>query len=90
MKERVLEYIVEFMLANDYPPTVREIGAGVGLKSTSSVYEYLQRLQDEGRIDYEPDKPRTITVPRIYYTDERFTEEERDYGVSAQEDGGGK
>ena len=44
----ILEYVNEFIQENGYSPSVREIGAAVGLRSTASVSYHLQALQDKG------------------------------------------
>ena len=45
-----------------YPPTVREIGAEIGLSSTSSVAHVLRALQWKGYLLVEPGRPRAIRV----------------------------
>ena len=44
----ILDYVNQFILENGYSPSVREIGAAVGLRSTASVSYHLQALQDKG------------------------------------------
>ena len=64
MRQKIFEYIVNYITEHGYPPTVREIGKGVGLQSTSSVYSHLQRLLDDGLIESDmPGAPRAIRVP---------------------------
>ena len=46
--ELIMEYVNEFIQENGYSPSVREIGAAVGLRSTASVSYHLQALQDKG------------------------------------------
>ena len=46
--ERILEYVNAFVRENGYAPSVREIGAAVGLSSTASVSYHIQALQDKG------------------------------------------
>ena len=46
--ELILEYVNRFIQENGYSPSVREIGAAVGLRSTASVSYHLQALQDKG------------------------------------------
>ncbi len=48
--ERILEYVNQFLQENGYAPSVREIGAAVGLKSTASVSYHLKALQEKGFI----------------------------------------
>ncbi|SMD07357.1 MarR family transcriptional regulator [Sporomusa malonica] len=47
---------------HSYPPTVREIGAAVGLRSSATVYTYLTRLEAQGLIQRKPGCPRCIKV----------------------------
>ncbi len=61
-KKEIYQFIIEYMTENQYSPTVREIGAGVGLRSTSSVYGHMCKLKELGLIDYNPEQPRTIKI----------------------------
>ena len=42
------EYVSRFIRENGYSPSVREIGAAVGLRSTASVSYHLQAMQEKG------------------------------------------
>ena len=44
----ILEFVSQFAKENGYAPSVREIGAAVGLRSTASVSYHLQALQERG------------------------------------------
>ena len=44
----IVEYVNQFIQENGYSPSVREIGAAVGLRSTASVSYHLQALQEKG------------------------------------------
>ena len=46
--QRILEFVNEFVQENGFAPSVREIGAAVGLRSTASVSYHLQQLQEKG------------------------------------------
>lgn len=46
--EQILNYVNQFIQENGYAPSVREIGAAVGLRSTASVSYHIQALQDKG------------------------------------------
>ena len=46
--EMILDYVNQFIQENGYAPSVREIGAAVGLRSTASVSYHLQALQEKG------------------------------------------
>lgn len=58
----ILKFIYEKQQQRGYPPTVREIGDGVGLASSSTVHGHLTRLQDKGFIQKKAEKTRAITV----------------------------
>ena len=46
--QRILEFVNAFVQENGFAPSVREIGAAVGLRSTASVSYHLQQLQEKG------------------------------------------
>ena len=48
--EKILEYVNAFVQENGYAPSVREIGAAVGLRSTASVSYHLRQLQEKGML----------------------------------------
>ena len=61
-EQRVLEYIKEQIKDTGYPPSVREICAALGFKSTSSANQYIWRLAEKGYIDKGDLKTRAIRV----------------------------
>lgn len=61
-QEEIFEFIKDQLIEKGYPPTVREIGAHVGLKSTSTVHGHLSRLEKKGLIKRDPSKPRAIEL----------------------------
>jgi len=56
--EKILEYVNAFVQENGYAPSVREIGAAVGLRSTASVSYHIQALQDKGLLSGPGEKGR--------------------------------
>ena len=46
--DMMMDYVNHFIQENGYAPSVREIGAAVGLRSTASVSYHLQQLQQKG------------------------------------------
>ena len=46
--QEILEFVNQFAQENGYAPSVREIGAAVGLNSTASVSYHLRQLQAKG------------------------------------------
>ena len=61
-EQRVLEYIKKQITETGYPPSVREICAALGFKSTSSAHQYIWRLAEKGYIDKGDLKTRAIRV----------------------------
>ena len=61
-EQKVLEYIKEQIKDTGYPPSVREICAALGFKSTSSAHQYIWRLAEKGYIDKGDLKTRAIKV----------------------------
>ena len=58
----ILDYISRFIQENGYAPSVREIGAGVGLRSTASVSYHLRALQDKGLLQSSQSKGRKRAI----------------------------
>ena len=61
-EKAILKYIEKQIKTNGYPPSVREIGKAVGLKSTATVHGYLRALQEKGYIQKEEQKGRTLKL----------------------------
>lgn len=61
-REMVLGYVREFIDANGYPPTVRQIGAAVGLSSTATVQMHLDTLRQSGLLEGEGRTLRLVKV----------------------------
>ena len=57
----IVDYVNQFIQENGYSPSVREIGAAVGLRSTASVSYHLQALQE--RVCWFPLEARAASVP---------------------------
>jgi repressor LexA len=58
----ILDYLRSHTRSHAYPPTVREIGAAVGLSSSSTVQNHLNTLEQRGYIRRDPTKSRTVEV----------------------------
>ena len=61
-QQRILEMIRENVATRGYPPSVREIGEAVGLRSPSSVHSQLAALERGGYLRRDPSRPRAIEV----------------------------
>lgn len=64
-QQGIIDAIVEYVEENNYPPTSREIGEIVNLKSSSTVHGHLSRLRRKGYLDWEEGKPRTLKVLKV-------------------------
>ncbi len=62
-QEKILEFLNAFIESNGYPPTVREICAAVGLKSTATVSYHLAELKRLGKVQGDSSKRRAISLP---------------------------
>ena len=60
--ELILEFVSRFIQENGYAPSVREIGAGVGLRSTASVSYHLKALQEKGLLQGGESKGRKRAI----------------------------
>ncbi len=58
----ILDFINQFVQENGYAPSVREIGAAVGLRSTASVSYHLQQLQEQGVLQIPTGKGRKRAI----------------------------
>ncbi|WP_423923710.1 transcriptional repressor LexA [Frigoribacterium sp. 2-23] len=58
----ILTAITDSIASRGYPPSMREIGDAVGLKSLSSVTHQLNQLELAGRIRRDPNRPRALEV----------------------------
>lgn len=61
-QKEILEFLKSEIKSKGYPPSVREICAAVGLRSTSTVHGHLSRLEQKGLIRRDPTKPRAIEI----------------------------
>ncbi len=61
-QEQVLEFIRESVRVNGYPPTVREICAGLDLSAPATVHVHLANLEQLGYIRRDPTKPRALEL----------------------------
>ena len=62
----VFDYLVKSINENGYAPSVRDIVADLGIKSTSSVHLYLHNLEAKGFIEQVAGKKRTLRICAPY------------------------
>ncbi|MFR7872619.1 transcriptional repressor LexA [Peptoniphilus grossensis] len=58
----ILFFIKRFIESKSYPPTVREICSGCNIKSTSTVYYALEKLESTNYIRKDASKTRAIEI----------------------------
>lgn len=73
-EKEILNFIEKKIEEDEYPPSVREIGEAVGLKSTATVHGYLGRLEKKGYISKKGNKGRTLRVIKGGLSDSKQTE----------------
>jgi repressor LexA len=61
-QQEIWDFLVEYVDAHGYPPTVREIGEKVGLASPSTVHAHLANLERVGLLRRDPTKPRALEL----------------------------
>lgn len=65
---QMLTYIKSYALSHGYLPSVREIGEGVGLRSSNTVWERMHRLENLGYIERDAlGEPRAYRVKGLRY-----------------------
>jgi len=62
-QQQIYDYIVAFTAEHGYPPSVREVGEAVGLKSPSTVHFHMKNLEEAGMIVKAEKKTRAISLP---------------------------
>jgi repressor LexA len=61
-QSQILEFLSEFLLEKDYPPSIRDIQIGCGISSTSVVDYNLRKLEEKGHIRRDSEVARGIEV----------------------------
>ncbi|MDR0886012.1 MAG: transcriptional repressor LexA [Clostridiales Family XIII bacterium] len=61
-EEAILVFMKKEITQKGYPPTVRELCAELGVKSTSTIHKDLERLEAKGFIRKNPAKPRALML----------------------------
>lgn len=64
-QQEIYDFILRFTGEHGYPPSVREIGAAVGLKSPSTVHFHMKGLEEAGAIIKAEGKTRAISLPGV-------------------------
>ncbi len=64
MQQKIYDYIADAIETKGYPPSVREIGEAVGLKSPSTVHFHIKHLEELGVLCKDGRKGRALTLPK--------------------------
>lgn len=59
-QDRILIYIYDRSKEKTYPPSVREVCEGVGLKSPATVHAHIHVLHERNLVDFEPKIARSL------------------------------
>lgn len=62
IERKILDFMVQYLRANTYQPSIREIGERFGIKSTKTVSEHLQALADKGYLERDPSRSRGVRI----------------------------
>ena len=81
LKNRILCYINSYTEQHGFAPSYREIQAAVGVGSTSTIYNYVKRLEAEKRLNTQSRQPRTISTSRSRTIEMRVRVETSDGGA---------
>ena len=76
-QREILELIKVTVATRGYPPSVREIGERLGLRSPSTVHSHLSTLVEGGFLRRDPSKPRAIEVMDLGSTSQSSMVRER-------------
>lgn len=60
-QKQILNFLVDFIATHDYAPSLREIAEHFGLKSTATVHEHLQNLEDMGYLQSVKGEARSVS-----------------------------
>lgn len=61
-QQMIFDFIKDEVKKKGYPPSVREIGEAIGLRSSSTVHAHLAKLEHKGYIRRDRTKPRAIEI----------------------------
>ena len=67
-QEAILSYLKDYLDKNPFPPSYREIAKGVGIKSTNSIKNYLDILEEKKLIRRKDYQNRSIEIVKKDYS----------------------
>lgn len=60
----VYNFLSDYIGQNGFPPSVREICSKLNIKSTATVYSYIEKLMERGLLEKSPSKNRAISLSK--------------------------
>lgn len=61
-EEQLFNFIKNYQNDNGYPPTVREMCKAIKVSSTSTIFYYLNKLENSNKIKKNPNKNRALEI----------------------------
>jgi repressor LexA len=62
IERKILDFMVQYLRANTYQPSIREIGRRFGIKSTKTVSEHLHALSEKGFLERDSSRSRGVRI----------------------------
>ena len=62
IERKILDFMVQYLRANTYQPSIREIGRRFGIKSTKTVSEHLHALAEKGYLERDSARSRGVRI----------------------------
>ena len=62
IERKILDFMVQYLRANTYQPSIREIGRRFGIKSTKTVSEHLHALSEKGFLERDASRSRGVRI----------------------------
>lgn len=62
IERKILDFMVQYLRANTYQPSIREIGRRFGIKSTKTVSEHLHALAEKGYLERDSSRSRGVRI----------------------------
>jgi repressor LexA len=60
IQAKILGFIIDWIAARGFPPTVREISKAFGWKTTANVQQHIERMQRDGLVTRQAGMARTL------------------------------
>ncbi|UCF18307.1 MAG: hypothetical protein JSU87_10120 [Gemmatimonadota bacterium] len=73
IERRIYNYLVDYLKRETFQPSIREIGAKFGIRSTKTVTEHLQSLQRKGYLDRAPSRSRALKILGLNLSPQTYT-----------------